>query len=99
MAGARGRFWQAALAVTIRPIRIRRWTGIEGTAAAKYSKSMTMRRGTDNRMARPRMGYLRNACCGVILSKGLCAWFRPYRNDIHRQKIRASSALLAIHEN
>src|ERR1700686_5120065 len=50
-----GRLRQAARAATTDARAPRRCTGTVGNSFAKYSRSMTMRRGLDNRIARPRM--------------------------------------------
>src|SRR5450631_392357 len=94
MAVHRGRLRQAALALTTAFSRIRFCTGTLGTAAAKCSKSTTVRRGSDNRTARPRIGSLR----GVIRPRELDASCWPYSRDIHRRWFEASYALPALHE-
>src|SRR5476649_2009633 len=94
MAVHRGRLRQDALAVATAFSRIRFCTGTLGTAVAKCSMSTTVRRGSDNRTACPRIGSLR----GVIRPRGLGASCWPYSRDIHRRWFEAAYALPASHE-
>src|ERR1700722_7026137 len=58
MAVHRGRSRQAARAAASAAIDMRFCTGTVGTLRAKWRKSMTIRRGTDSPIARPRIGSL-----------------------------------------
>src|SRR5450631_4706974 len=94
MAAHRGRLRQTALAQSTAFSRIRFCTGTLGTAAAKCSKSTMVRRGSDNRMARPRIVL----SGGVKRPRELDASYWPYSRDIHRRWFEASYALPASHE-